>query len=124
MKATVFVEGEGEEPTTVEHDLNTGLADVDFEGENPGLTELLDLIGLHVADVFITSEYSLKLAVWALQRINANSRCHQSRVTAKMAMMAIVEAGDIEDNGDGMPVPIPFPGRAEDMPDGPWTVGA
>lgn len=126
MKATVFVEGESEEPTTVEHDMDTGItADPDDLGVGRPLNELLDDMGLSITDVYMVSEYSLNVAVWALQSVFRNSRCHQSRVTARSALLLIGETTDIETDGDGMPEPVKFPGKAEDHTSVqfPWGVG-
>lgn len=126
MKATVFVEGEAEEPTTVEHDMDTGINPEDWpEGETYKLASMLDDIGLNITDVYMVSEYSLNVAVWALQSVFRNSRCHQSRVTAKSALLLIGETTDIETDGDGMPESVKFPGKAEDHTSVqfPWGVG-
>lgn len=122
MKATVFIgDEESLEPTTVDltHDSGFG-EDVPYS-----LRELLSDAGYHVDDYHLVSEYSLDVAVWALQSVFRNSRCHQSRVTAKSALLLVGETTDIETDADGMPEPVTFPGKPEDHTtvQFPWGVG-
>lgn len=100
MKATVFVT-DGGEPGVVDRRLIA----TRYEA---------------VEDYDIASEYSLKMAVWALQSIYANSRCHASRMTAKSTLEHLAEIGDLPTNERGMPASVRFPGLPENRPN-VWT---
>lgn len=64
----------------------------------------------------IVSEYSLKLTVWALQSILANSRCHASKATARSTLTLLADTGDVDVNERGLPSSVKFPGKPEDIP--------
>jgi hypothetical protein len=114
MKATVFVEGEAEEPAVIDHNMDTGINPEDWpEKDSYELATLLDDIGLSIADHYIVSEYSLKVAVWSLQSIARISRCHHSRVVAKAGLKMIGETTDCPTDEDGMPEPVPAPDSPE-----------
>lgn len=110
MKATVFIEGEAEEPTVVNHNMDTGFNPEDWPSEDSyELATMLDEIGLSIADLHIVSEYSLKVAVWSLQSIARISRCNHSRVVAKAGLKMIGETTDCPTDEEGMPEPVPAP---------------
>lgn len=91
-EATVFIERESEEPTTADEETKIELADRDID----------------VADLQIVSEYSLLVAVKALQWLQITSRCHNSRVVAQDALAAIGMMGDLETGEEGMPETVRF----------------
>lgn len=70
----------------------------------------------------IVPEYSLRLSVWALQSIMANSRCHASRMTAKGALDMLGFTEDLPTDGKGNLKPVKYPGNPERV-GGIWTFG-
>lgn len=105
MKATVFIDTESEEPT-----LLTG---------DEAREEVADLYGPH-ADYDIVSEWSLELAVSALQHVYNSSACPSSRATAERALRRIGETGDLETDATGKPVPIDARKLLNELAN-PWT---
>jgi hypothetical protein len=65
-------------------------------------------------DLDIAPEYMLKLTMWGLQSIMRSSRCHASRMTARSVLEAIGKSGEVPVDGQGMPMPVAFPGNLED----------
>lgn len=92
MKATVFIDGENMEPTT-------------FRGGEGAREELADLFG-PVDDVYVVSEWSLRVAANALQIIAAGSSCPGARRNAEDALRAIGQGGDLPTGPNGMPEPV------------------
>lgn len=92
MKATVFVvDGE---PLALPTSQRSPL----------GATAVLD----------IAPDYSLRLTMWALQSIMANSRCHASRQTARSVLEVIAKTGEVATDSRGLPASVKFPGKIEE----------
>lgn len=91
MKATVFIDPETEEPTTL-------------KGQK-ARDEVANLYGPY-ADYDVVSEHSLEVAVWALQQIMSSSACPGSRRTAEQALKAIGMGGDMPTTPGGLPMPV------------------
>jgi hypothetical protein len=119
---TVFINTETEEPhalTQAEREsIDEGLSalagttpsekqSVDFSDVLPGDTG--------IADYYVVSEWSLRVAVRALQHVASNSRCHQSRVVADEALKAVGMTMDMDTDEDGKPMPVVF--SEQDRPD-------
>lgn len=103
MRATVVIDPESEEPVVVS------------EGE----------LDVPVADYEIVSEWSLLLAVAALQHVYSASACQSSRLVAEAALKRIGETGDLEVDQSGKPLPVDT--RKLRQPTGlasPWTAPA
>lgn len=104
MKATVFVDGHGD-PQQI-----------------PDLSKIKARHAGAVFDIDIVPEYTLKLTLWALQSIMANSRCHASRQTARSTLEEIAATGEFEVDSRGLPASVRFPGKAETRQN-LWLVG-
>lgn len=115
-EVTLFVQGEGEEPTVVvDQDLDQKLGPFDSDDE-PTLREIIDDLNLHVQTYEVFSAFSMLGAVWALQQIAAGVT-HDAAGLARMALGRIATSGDFEERavevewdsmlGIGPPEPTP-----------------
>lgn len=94
--ATLFVHGEGLEPTVVvDEDLDQKMGPFDPDDE-PTLRGILDDLNLHVQTYEVYSVFSMLAAVWALQQIAAGET-HDAAGLARMALGRIAVSGDFEE---------------------------
>lgn len=90
MKATVLVARDGSPRVAASEATRDGL----------------EYIGAGVADLDITSERALRVAVWALQRISGTSACPGSRRTAEQALRLVGKMEELPTAPSGMPEPV------------------
>lgn len=84
------------------------------DGE-PAVADFTEIVN-DLQTLNIAPEYALKLSIWALQHIHANSRCHNSRVTARTTLQMLADTGEVSVGEQGLPSSVKFPGNPVDEP--------
>lgn len=107
-EATVFIDPESQEPTTIQREpITEGIRELLKleKGDDPDAVEWDDVLP-PVADYHLVSEVSLLAAIKALQSIKIQGRCHYSRTVAAQALRWIGMTGDVPTDPEGMPEPV------------------
>lgn len=110
-KTTVFVDLESEAPVALSDADRTaieeGIGQLTSDGGSVSLEDIFPG-GIGIEDYYVVSEWSLRVAVRALQHVAFNSRCHNSRVAAGEALKAVGMTQDMETDENGFPVTVKF----------------